>query len=203
MDEFRQLSIRNIVVSIWSKFPLKGTVLWYQLDRFFISAIGLQMSIWSEGCFIVASWQSQHLSVKKNKKYEKIRSSKLSLIRPKCARRGYDPTPMRSKSPLIRLFRPKLPLIRPSPDHLQTVVCSNFRPDLVILVWEHTGVRSTGSDYKPIWVWTSTWVAIRISFPAFKLYYCCYDQKVVPIWFQKLKNKTAAFFCFFVINSPR
>ena len=41
---------------------------------------------------------------------------------------------------------------------VQTVVRSNFRPDPVILVWEHTGVRSIGSDHKAIWVCTSTWV---------------------------------------------
>ena len=101
--------------------------------------------------------------------------SKSPLIRPKCARRGYDQTQLRSNPPMIRLFRPNWPLIKLSPDHgpdfsdqyyhwsdhlqtiVQTVVRSNFRPDHVILVWEHTGVRSTGSDHKPYWVWTSTW----------------------------------------------
>ena len=52
-------------------------------------------------------------------------------------------------------------------DHLQTmvqtVVRSNFRPDPVISVWEHSSVRSTGSDHKPIWVWTSTWVLMPSS----------------------------------------
>ena len=47
------------------------------------------------------------------------------------------------------------------PDQLQTmvqtVVGSNFRPQPVISVWEHTGVRSIGSDHKAIWVYTSTW----------------------------------------------
>ena len=94
--------------------------------------------------------------------------SKTFLIRSKCARRGYDQTHLRSKSPLIR---PKCIRIRLWSDfsdqidlwsdHLQTmvqtVVRSNFCPDPVISFWEHTGVRSTGSDHKPIWVWTSTW----------------------------------------------
>ena len=163
------------------------------------------MSFWLERCFIVASWQSQHLTLK-NKEMKKIRRSKWSLIipncenisdqnqvrsellliRPKCARRGYDQTQLCSKLLLIRpkcarrgydqtQLRSKLALIRPKcaqihlwsdlsdrvdlwSDHLQTivqtVVRSNFRPDPVILVWEHTGVRSTGSDHKPIWVWT-------------------------------------------------
>ena len=62
--------------------------------------------------------------------------SKSPLIRQKCARRGYDQTQMRSNPPMTfptfqtkltsdrtisrpwsRLFRPKLPLIRPYPDH--------------------------------------------------------------------------------------
>ena len=78
-----------------------------------------------------------------------------------------DQTQMRSKSPLIR---PKCARIRLwsdfsdqidyCSDHVQTivqtVVRSNFRPDPVISVWEHTGVRSIGSDRKTIWVWTST-----------------------------------------------
>ena len=144
------------------------------------------MSLWSEHCFIVAFWQSQHLSVKKILKNEALEvvpdqtqlRLKTFLIRHKCARRGYYQTQLRSKSPLIRLFRSNWPLIRPSPDHgpdfsdqnylwsdhlqtiVQTVVRSNFRPDPVISVWEHTGVRSTGSDHKPICVWTSTWVSM-------------------------------------------
>ena len=95
--------------------------------------------------------------------------SKLPLIRQKCARRSYDQTQLRSKSPLIR---PKCARIRLWSDfsdqidfwsdHLktivQTVVRSNFLPDPVILVWEHTGVRSTGSDHKPTCVWTSAWI---------------------------------------------
>ena len=95
--------------------------------------------------------------------------SKWSLIRPNCVWRhlwsdpialevASDQTKVRSNSPMIRPFRPKWPLIRPSPDHDQFVVRSNFRKDPVISVWEHTGVRSTGSDQKSIWVWTSTWV---------------------------------------------
>ena len=148
------------------------------------------MSLWSESCFLAASCQSQHLSVKKKTKkkwkkcarngpwsdpiafediYDQIQlRSKSPLIRQKCARSrlwsdpialeiGSDQTQVRSNPPMIRLFRPKWPLIRPSPDHDQTVVRSNFRKDPVFSVWEHTGVRSTGSDQKSIWVWTSTW----------------------------------------------
>ena len=92
--------------------------------------------------------------------------SKNFLIRPKCARRGYDQTQLRSKSPLIRHKCARICLWSDSSDqnylwsdHLQTivqtVVRSNFHPDPVISVWEHTGVRSSGSDHKPIWVWTS------------------------------------------------
>ena len=129
--------------------------------------------------------------------------SKSPLIRQKCAQRGYDQTQLRSKSPLIRQkcarrgydqtqLRSKSPLIRPKcarirlwsdfsdqndfwSDHLQTavqtVVRSNFRKDPVISVWEHTGVRSTGSDHNSIWVWTSTWDSIK-------------SQRVLSFWSQ-------------------
>ena len=121
MDEFRHFSIWNIVVSCWSKFLLMGTGLCYQLDSFFlIRAIGLMMGLWWERCFLAASWQSQHLSVNKNKKIEKNNAlemvldqtqlrSKTFLIRPKCAWSGYDQTQLRSKSALIR---PKCTRIR-------------------------------------------------------------------------------------------
>ena len=107
--------------------------------------------------------------------------SKSPLIRQKCARRGYDQT----NCARSRLWSDKSALeevmIRPNcarirlwsdisdqndlwSDHLQTmvqtVVRSNFRKDPVISVWEHTGVRSTGSDHNSIWVWTSTWVKL-------------------------------------------
>ena len=98
-----------------------------------------------------------------------LRSNAL-LIRPNCARTLYDQIQLRSNSlwsdpsaleeVMIRLSRPKWPLIRPSPDHDQTVVRSKFGKDPVISVWEHTGVRSTGSDQKSIWVWTSTWAPV-------------------------------------------
>ena len=72
--------------------------------------------------------------------------SKPILIRPKCAR--------------IRLWPDFSDQIDLWSDHLQTivqtVVRSKFRPDPVILVWEHTGVRSAGSDHEPIWAWTWT-----------------------------------------------
>ena len=147
------------------------------------------MSLSSERCSIVASWQSQHLSVKKKQKNEKKTflmsawrgydqtqlRSKSPLIRPKCARRGYDQTQLRSKLPLIRPKCARICLwsdfsdqIDFWSDHLQTidqtVKRSNIRPDPVISVWELTGVRSTGCDHIPIWVWTSTWVPmIRLS----------------------------------------
>ena len=38
---------------------------------------------------------------------------------------------------------------------------SNFGPDPVISVWEHTGVRATGPDHKRIWVWTSSWAVLN------------------------------------------
>ena len=103
------------------------------------------------------------------------------LIRPNCARTLYDQIQLRSNSlwsdpsaleeVMIRLSRPKWPLIRPSPDHDQTVVRSKFGKDPVISVWEHTGVRSTGSDQKSIWVWTSTWVVFIWCFCDFVSYF--------------------------------
>ena len=114
------------------------------------------------------------------------------LIRPKCARRGYDQTRLRSKSPLIRLKCSRIRLWSGFSDqndlwsdHLQTIiqtlVRSNFRPDPVISVWEHTGVHSTGSDHKSIWVWTSTWETLFLScsfnwfssFQTFSLQWSC------------------------------
>ena len=113
---------------------------------FFIGVIRLWLSFWSERYFFVASWQSKHLSVKKHKNEK--RRSKLSLIRPKCA--------------WIRLWSDLSDQIDFCSDHLrtivQTVVRSNFRPDPATSVCEHTGVRSVGSDHKPIWFWTSTWI---------------------------------------------
>ena len=101
MDEFRQLSIWNIVVSSWSKFLLKGTGLCYQLDSFFlIRAIGLMMGLWSERCFVAASWQSQHLSVKKN--WKKVMRSKWSLIRHNCVRKYFWSDPSALKEVMIR-----------------------------------------------------------------------------------------------------
>ena len=72
------------------------------------------MSLWSESCFLAASWQSQHLSVKKKQKNEKkIMRSKWSLIRPNCVWRhlwsdpialevASDQTKVRSNPPMIR-----------------------------------------------------------------------------------------------------
>ena len=159
---------------------------------------------------MAASWQSQHLSLKKNKKREKMRS-KWSLIRPNWVQKHFWSDPSALHEVMIRpncarsrlwldksaleevmirpncarsrlwsdksaleevMIRPNCARIRLWPDfsdqndlwsdHLQTmvqtVVRSNFRKDPVISVWEHTGVRSTGSDHNSIWVWTSTWV---------------------------------------------
>ena len=117
------------------------------------------MSLWSESCFLAASWQSQHLSVKKNKKMRENNALEMVPDQTQLRLKTFMIRSNCSNPPMIRLFRPKWPLIRPSPDHDQTVVRSNFRKDPVISVWEHTGVRSTGSDQKSIWVWTSTWVA--------------------------------------------
>ena len=100
MDEFRQLFIWNIVVSSWSKFLLKGTGLCYQLESFFlIRAMGLMMGLWSERCFVAASWQSQHLSVKK---LNKIMRSKWSLIRPNCVRKHFWSDPSALEKVMIR-----------------------------------------------------------------------------------------------------
>ena len=90
------------------------------------------------------------------------------MIRPYCARSCLWSDPSALEEVMIR---PKCARIRQWSDfsgqidlwsdHHQTIVrtavLSNFRPDPVISVWEHTGVRWTGSDHKPIWVWTSTW----------------------------------------------
>ena len=70
------------------------------------------MSLWSERCFIVASWQSQRHSVK-TKKNEKSKAlemvndqtqlrSKTFVIRPICARTVYDQTQLLSSALLIR-----------------------------------------------------------------------------------------------------
>ena len=115
------------------------------------------MSFWSERCFIVASWLSQHLSVKKTKN-EKNKAleivlqqtqlrSKAFLIRPKCARSRV----WSNFSDQIDLWLDHLQTV------VQTVVRSNCRPYPVISVWEHTGVRSIGSVQKAIWVWNSNW----------------------------------------------
>ena len=178
MDEFR-LSVRNLVVSIWSNFlwrVLTFAISWtpFSYQSYRISVESLIRSLLY--CCLLAEPTS--LSKKKNKKFEKNMALEIApdqtqlrlktfLISPRCARGGYDWTQLRSKSPLIR---PKCARIRLWSDfsdqkylwsdHLQTivqtVVRSNFRPDPVISVWEHTGVRSTGSDHKPIWIWPST-----------------------------------------------
>ena len=100
--------------------------------------------------------------------------SKSPLIRQKCARRGYDQTQLHSKSALIRpkcarirLWSDFLDQIDQWSDHFQTIVQTvvrlNFLSDPLNSVWEHTGVRSTGSDHKPIWVWTSTWGFFKLA----------------------------------------
>ena len=49
------------------------------------------------------------------------------------------------------------------PDACLQVTNPSLTKSVVISVWEHTGVRSTGSDHKPIWVRTSTWVMLKIA----------------------------------------
>ena len=44
---------------------------------------------------------------------------------------------------------------------VQTVVRSDFRPDPVISILEHTELRSIMSDYKAICVFASIWVALN------------------------------------------
>ena len=131
------------------------------------------MGLGSERFFMAASWQSQHLWVKKTKKKmkKKLMRSKLSLIRPNCVQKYFWSDPRMLEEIMIRpncarsrLWSDFSDQIDLWSDHLQTivqtVVRSNFLPDPVILVWEHTGVRSTGSDHKPIWLWASTWELI-------------------------------------------
>ena len=90
------------------------------------------------------------------------------MIRPNCARSRFwsDPSALeeviiRPNCARIRLWSDFSVQIYLWSDHLQTmiqtVVRSNFHPDPIISVWEHTCVRSTGSDHKSIWVWTSNW----------------------------------------------
>ena len=97
-----------------------------------------------------------------------------------------DQTQVRSNPPIIRLFRPNWPLIRPPPDHgpdlsdqnylwsdhLQTIVqdCSALElpSSRCNFGLEHTGVRSTGSDHKSIWVRTSTWENSNTEFLRYK-----------------------------------
>ena len=116
MDEIRQLSIRNVVVSSWSKFLLKGTGLSYLLDSFFF---------WSElsdfrwvsdqkAAFWLPLGRANIFQQKRNKKNEKkIMRSKWSLIRTNCVWRhllsdpialevASDQTKVRSNPPMIR-----------------------------------------------------------------------------------------------------
>ena len=84
------------------------------------------------------------------------------MITPNCARSWLWSDP---KCAGIRLWSDFSDQIDLWSDHfqtiVQTVVRSNFLPDPVISVWEHTGARSTGSDHKPIWVLTSTWEEVN------------------------------------------
>ena len=68
---------------------------------------------------------------------------------------------------------------------VQTIVRSNRFPDPVFSVWEHRGVRSTGSDHSSIWVWTKTWaVPVRFSTGLMKRpckYPKCVWQEHVPL----------------------
>ena len=145
---------------------------------YLIRAIRIYMSLWSELCFIVASWQSQHLSVKKNqKKWKQWGTRNGPWSDPIAFKHISDQTQLRSnrlwsdpialepfmtrlKCTRIRLWSHFSDQIDPWSDQLQTMlktlVCSNFRPDPVISIWEHTGVRLIGSDHKAIWVCTST-----------------------------------------------
>ena len=141
MDDFSgQLSIRNIVVSSWSKFALNGTGFCYQLDSFSDQSYrtldeSLTKTLLFCCLFSVASACDQTFQTKL--------TSDQTISRP-----------------WSRPLRPKLLLFRSFLDHRP-----DFRPDPVISIWEHTGVRSTESDHKPIWVWTSTWVVIiKIAF---------------------------------------
>ena len=126
------------------------------------------MSLWSERCFIVVSGRA---IMSRSKKKQKKRW-KWSLIKPNRVRKHFwsdpialEPSMIRLKCDWIRLwsfFRPNWTLTRPTPDHgPATVMRWNFRLNPVISVWEHTCVRSIGSDLKTFWVCTSTWAVIQ------------------------------------------
>ena len=120
------------------------------------------MGLWSEHCCIVASWQSQRPSIKKNKKNWKnnaleIRPSRLNwpMIRPNpdlaqdykdCDQTFQteltsDRTKPRPWSRLWRLWADRPDRIDLWSDQnqtiVQTIVRPNRFPDPVILVWEH------------------------------------------------------------------
>ena len=102
--------------SVNQNFLLRGIC--YQLDSLFlIRVIGLLMSLWSERCFIVASWQTQHPSIKKNKKNEKIMHSKTDLPDRIDLWSDRTQTMFQTKKTMIRPSRPNWPLIRPKSDH--------------------------------------------------------------------------------------
>ena len=52
---------------------------------------------------------------------------------------------------------------------VQTIVRSNRFPDPVSSVWEHTGVRSIGSDHSSIWVGAETLEIIQMQSLALSL----------------------------------
>ena len=128
---------------------------------------------------------------------------KLVLIRPKCARIGYNQTQVRSNPP-ISDFSDQIDLWS---NQLQTMVqtfqinftshlsisrlwyrvrCArHFHPYLVISVWKHTVVRSTGSDYKSIWVGTSNWVRFHWSIICFIVIVWCFRLSKQLKWLKE------------------
>ena len=181
MVELRQLSIRNVVVSSWSKILLKGTGLSYLLNSFFSdqSYRTLDESLIRTLLFdcLLAEPTSFSKKMKKNNALElvsdqtQLRSKTIlmPLIRPKC-----------SRIPLWSHFSDQIDLWSDHPQTIvQTVVRSKFLPDPVISVWEHTVVRSTGSDYKSIWVGTSNWVRFHWSIIWFIVIVWCFRLPLV------------------------
>ena len=84
MDEFRQLSIKNVVIFTLLYFLLKGTSICYQLDPSLLNrTMGPFMSLWSERCFMLPLGR---VNISHVKKYKNIMRSKWPLIRPTCVR---------------------------------------------------------------------------------------------------------------------
>ena len=158
--------------TLWS--PADQNVLWRESafaiswTPFFWSELSDFRWVSDQNAALLLPLDRANISQWKNKIYEKLGHSKLSLVRPNCVGKHFwsdqsalEEVMIRPKCARIRLWSDFSDQKYLWSDHLQTivqtVVRSIFRQDPVISVWEHTGVRSIGSDHKPIWVWTSAW----------------------------------------------